>query len=116
MGDSSSITVDGCRITGTAHDILTAHTTIANAIEKLGLELSNEFLWFPYTGSHMDLESGVARSVQLVRLRAESSVSVVIVDDSTSAGWFDGFYGTVGKAHTGFVQTYGSGGRDERSA
>lgn len=116
MGANSSITIDGHTITGTAHDILTAHTTIANAIEKLGLDLSNEFLWFPYTGSHMDPDAGVARSIQLVRLRAESSVSVVIVDDSTSAGWFDGFYGTVGKAHTGFVQTYGSGRSDERSA
>ncbi|MGW9270762.1 hypothetical protein [Microbacterium sp. NPDC055599] len=116
MGANSSITIDGHTITGTAHDILTAHATIANAIAKLSLEKSDEFLWFPLTGSEMALEAGVARNVQLIRLRAESTVSVVIVDDSTGAGWFDGFYDTIREAHSRFVRMYGTGHPDEGSA
>lgn len=108
--DGSSITIDGLTITGTAEDMLTLHIVVANAIEKLGLELSNEFLWFPYVSSHMGLETGVARSVQLVRLRADSSVSVSIIEDSTSSTWFDRFHDVTAKGHSDFVRTYGSGG------
>lgn len=112
--DASSITIDGFTITGTAKDILTLHVVIANAIEKLALELSNEFLWFPYTGSDMGLDTGVARNVQLVRVRADSTVSVSITEDVTASGWFDGFHDTIAKGHSDFVRTYGSGSIETR--
>ena len=96
MASQSVITIDGIELRTRSISVLALYEAIMRALDRLERE-ERDSTWIPLLGNTDD----GTRTAQVVRLRKNSAINIVAVDDGSTP---DEFYDRIGELHGQFMK------------